>query len=244
MSANALTVAEKQELAVAPHQNISLAAVAEKVMSGDLTPEKLGMLKELVAMDAKQQFSRAFIQLQSEIPKIKATRVVPDKQGNPKFSFAPLEDIDRDLRPLALRFGFTYSFGEIENPPQGRIGAVCIVRHTGGHENSNSYTVRIGNGPPGSSESQADGAAHTYAKRGALCDAFCIIVEKQDNDARNEGGVISKEYADELEHRLKMINGNVPQFLKLAGVDKFAEIPSLKAEVLEAFLQMKENPKR
>lgn len=240
MSDNALTFPEKQGELTPAHQNINLSAIATHVMTGDLTPEKLGMLKELVAMDAKQQFARAFIELQREIPKIKANRVVPDKQGNPKFSFAPFEDIDKELRPLALRYGFTYSFGESEVQSQGRIGKTCTIRHAGGHEQTNQYTVRIGSGPPHSSETQADGAAHSYAKRGALCDAFSIVVEKQDNDARNEGGVIDQKYADGLEHRLKMVSGNVAQFLRLAGVEKFQDIPAIKAEVLEEFLKIKE----
>ena len=116
--------------------------------------------------------------------------------------------------------------------------------HRGGHERSNPYSVRIGSGPPGCSESQADGSAHSYAKRGALCDALNIVVHGIDNDARMEGGKVTAEQAEELERRAQLTNSNIAAFLKLAGATKFAEIPATKYDLLDDMLKRKESKSR
>jgi hypothetical protein len=223
-----------------------LHAVIEKGVSNDNVAalEKLVALYERMEMrDAEKAFATAFMNLQKELPRVQATKVIPDKHGGMRSSFAPFEEIDNQLRPIAFAHGFTYSFAEGEFD-QGRITKVCTVQHVGGHKRSNPFSVRIGSGPPGCSEAQADGAAHSYAKRGALCDAFNIVVHGIDNDAKLEGNKstpVTQSQADELERRAKETNSNIPAFLKLAGAAKFSEIPATKYDLLDGMLRKKES---
>jgi len=92
---------------------------------------------------------------------------------------------------------------------------------------------------PQATETQADGAASTYAKRFALCDALNILIEK-DSDARVEGGSVTPEQADELARRVNETESNREAFLKFAGAKSFAEIPSAKYAQLDEFLARKE----
>jgi len=216
------------------------------VIERGVTSENVAALRELVALKkdmdkdaAVKAFAADFIAMMQEMPKIQATKIIPNRDGSMRSSFAPFEEIDTQLRPIAMRHGFTYSFSE-GTFQQGKVTKICTVLHKGGHERSNPFSVRIGSGPPGCSEAQADGAAHSYAKRGALCDAFNIIVHGIDNDARLEGAPVSKTVAFELERRVKETNSNVAAFLKLAGAATFEEIPESKYSILDQLLAKKE----
>jgi hypothetical protein len=229
------------------------ADMMQAMIDKGVTQENAAAFRELVLLSehmedrkAKSEFAADFMALQAELPRVQATKVIPDKNGNMRSSFAPFEEIDTQLRPIAQRHGFTYSFSE-GLFQAGKITKICTVLHRCGHERSNPFSVRVGNGPPGCSEAQADGAAHSYAKRGALCDAFNIVVHGIDNDARLEGDTmtpVSKAQADELERRAKMTNSNLPAFLKLAGSATFAGIPASKYEMLDGMLRKKESQSR
>lgn len=242
MSNSALQKMDELQVAVQP----TPGELMQGMIKSGVTPENVAAFTELIKLSehmedrtAKKGFAKAFNDLQSEMHTVKATKIIPDRNGGMRSSFAPYEEIDSQVRPLCLKHGFTYSFSE--GPFQaGKVTKVITLQHADGHERSNSFSVRIGNGPPGCSESQADGSAHSYAKRGALCDCLNIVVTGIDNDARNEGGVITQEQAEELAHRVAMTNSNKVAFLKLAGVDSFAEISTAKYEVLDQFLAMKE----
>jgi hypothetical protein len=225
---------------------LTVPEMLQRVIDGGITAESVGALEKLVglyergqARDAEKAFSAAFLDLQREMPNVKATRTIPGRDGTIRSSFAPLEEIDRQARPLCLKHGFTYSFSE---GPIGdkRSAVICTLTHVGGHSRQNSFTVRTGSGPPGCSENQADGSAHSYAKRYALIDALNIIVAGIDNDARAEGGTITPEQADELEKRVALSNSNRDAFLKFAGAASYKEIAAVKYDMLDQFLAKRE----
>jgi hypothetical protein len=221
----------------------------QAMIAGGVTEKNVAAFEKLAELqwrfeerEAEKQFAAAFMELQKELPRVKATKIIPDRNGGMRSSFAPFEEIDSQLRPIVQAHGFTYSFAE--GPfDSGRITKICTVQHFAGHKRSNPFSVRIGSGPPGCSEAQADGAAHSYAKRGALCDAFNIVVTGIDNDAKLEGNLnakVSKDQCIELKHRVEMLQSNVAAFLKFAGADSFENIPAKNYDVLDRFLQSKE----
>jgi len=220
------------------------------MLNAGITAENTAAFKELVLLEehredrkAKKEFATAFIALQREIPTIKATKIIPDRNGNMRSSFAPFEEIDAQAGPICLKHGFVYSFSEGPSQP-GKITKICTLLHESGHERSNPYSVRIGQGPPGCSESQADGSAHSYAKRGALCDALNIVVSGIDNDAKLEGAPVTPEIADELERRVALTNSNREAFLKFAGNAKsFSDIPASAYDRCNEMLRRKEQGK-
>lgn len=231
---------------IIPAGRIDPAGMMQAMIAKGITHENVAAFTELVKLsehmedrDAKRDFNRDFIELQREIPRIKATRMIPDRNGNVRSTFAPFEEIDGQARPICLRHGFTYAFSEGAFI-SGKVTKICTLFHVMGAERSNPYSVRIGQGPPGCSESQADGSAHSYAKRGALCDCLNIVVVGMDNDARLEGAPITEAQAEELELRVKMTDSNVVAFLKLADAPDFKSIASSKYDTLNQLLQVKE----
>lgn len=241
-------VTTEQDLPVARTPNAN--ELMQSMIQTGVTEQNVAAFKELVILSehmedrkAKKDFARAFAELQKDIPRIKATKIIPDKSGRVRSTFAPFEEIDRQARPICLKHGFVYSFSEGPAQP-GRITKICTLLHAEtGVEKPNPYSVRIGAGPPGCTESQADGAAHMYAKRGALCDCLNIVVVGMD-DPRMEGGTITPEQADELERRVALINADRAAFLTFAGAEKFTDIHSLKYDMLDQFLTKKENRRR
>jgi hypothetical protein len=219
-----------------------LAAVIER----GVTSENVAAVGELVKLyermeekKAEKQFAAAFVELQKELPTINGYRPIPDKQGRTKFCYANFEDIDAIVRPYCLQNGFTYSFHEsaIE---AGRVTVTMTLQHSGGHSRPIPYSVRIGSGPPGASESQADVSGHTYAQRGALEAGLALRIIGRPEDARMEGGLITKEQADELERRVKETNSDRKRFLAYAGAKSYAEIRAAMYPVLDGFLSRKE----
>lgn len=221
----------------------------QAMIQSGVTEQNVAAFKELVLLsermedrNAKKQFNAAFVALQAELPAVQAMKAVPNNDGSTRFTYAPYEDIWRQVEPFLKRHGFSVKFSQ-RIPDEKRITMTCKLMHIGGHTEENEFTVRIGSGPPKSSESQADGAAAQYAQRGALCDCLNIQI-RHDTDARAEGGTVTPEQAEELEHRLKMINGDVKAFLNLAGAERFADIHALKYDILDQFLRMRERNKK
>jgi hypothetical protein len=223
---------------------INPAEMMQAMVQKGITAENVAAFTELVKLsehmedrNSEREFAKAFNALQSEMPKVQARKVVPNRDGTPRYKFASFEEIMEQVSPIAQKNGFSISFSMKFG--DGRIIQTCILQHIGGHRQSNDFAVRIGGGPPGSNEAQADGAASTYAKRFALCNALNIVIET-DDDARTEGAPITPDQAFELERRVGETNSDSAAFLKLAGAAKFSEIVSTKYDMLDQLLKKKE----
>lgn len=245
-----LQTAEQNRVGQVGHLEVRPVPTALEMIQGALaqgiTAESVATVRELITLrremdadEAKREFVRDFIAMQAEIPSIRATKAVPDKHGNVKYHYAPFEEIDRQAAPICAKFGFVYTFSEGAFQ-QGRITKICTLMHRGGHEKSNPYSVRTGSGPPGATESQADGSAHTYAKRGALRDALNIVTHGIDNDAREEGGCVTEEQANSLAQRAMDTKSDLAALLKFAGAAAFDQIPAAKYSLLNELLTKKE----
>lgn len=223
---------------------INPAEMMQSMVQKGITAENVAAFTELVKLsehmedrNAEREFAKAFNALQADMPKVQAKKAVPNRDGSARYKFASFEEIMEQVSPVAQKHGFSISFSM--RFAEGRVIQTCILQHIGGHKQSNDFAVRIGSGPPGSNEAQADGAASTYAKRFALCNALNIVIET-DDDARTEGAPITPEQAFELERRVGETNSDKAKFLKLAGASKFSEIMSTKYDMLDQLLRTKE----
>lgn len=241
MNELALTTQEPQAVArPTPTVADMLQAVIEKGVTADnvaAMEQLVGLYERMEARKAEQQFAAAFVALQAEMPAVKAISPVPNNDGTIRYRFAPFEEIMKQVSPLLQKHGFTVTFST--DFTEGRLVKTCTLQHIGGHSKSNKFAVRIGSGPPKATETQADGAASTYAKRFALCDALNIQVD-HDTDARAEGGKVTAEQAGELEHRVKMLNIDVAKFLAFAHAKSFVEIPAAVYPIADDYLARKE----
>jgi hypothetical protein len=223
----------------------SVGMLMQAVIEKGITPDTVGVMERLCELrrqvkadDAKEAFAQAFIAMQADLPIIHATKSIPGKNGEVRSSFAPYEELMRQVAPLLKKHGFTVSYSrKIDGL---RTVAVCTLMHAGGHEKTNEYAVRIGGGPPGASESQADGAAHMYAMRGALRDALGITVAGLDNDAREVGAFVTQDQAEDIRQRVKATSTYEANVFKFAGSTSYETIPENKYQEIIAYLKKKE----
>lgn len=223
------------------------------IIKGGVTQENVLALKELVplyermeAKKAEREFNAAFTALQQELPAVKALKPVADRSGNVKFRVATYDQIMTMLQPLLQRFGFSVRFSS--RADEKRVTMICTVMHAAGHSVNNEFSCRIGSGPPGATESQADGSAASYAQRNALCDAFNIIIRQDDSDPRDVGETITPEQAFELERRVAESNSKRDVFLRLGEADMNAKNPfqtilANRYDELDQMLRRKEQGK-
>lgn len=239
--------ASPSELAEIAKQEPSLGQMLGKFIEAGITNENISAFERLLAMkermdtkDAEKQFAAEFVALQSELNPIQANKVVPNNDGTARYKFAPFEDIMDVVRPLLQKHGFTVTFSMSFS--DGRVIQTCTLQHIGGHSRSNQFACRIGSGPPKSSEAQGDGAASTYAKRFALCNALNIVIETDSDgaiDARRDGDVISKEKVQYLREQVRETGSNEAALLKMAGASTYEEIREGVYPVLVRALSMK-----
>ncbi len=211
-----------------------IARLIEKVVeSTESSADKvttLGKLSDLYermeAKNAEKEFAAAFVRLQSELTPVSAMKAVPNNDGTTRYFYAPYEEIMAQVRPLLLKHGFAVSFSS--STDEKRVTQTCKLFHVGGHSQSNSFSARIGQGPPKSSEAQGDGAASTYAKRFALCNALNIVTEV-DTDGADEEAKDEPITPDKVIYLRELINetqSNEAKVLEIAGAKTLAEIKS------------------
>lgn len=235
-------------LTVIPSSEPSVGGMLAAIIEKGITADNVGALEALCGlkerMDEKQaerDFAAAFCELQKQTPTIQPSKVVPGSDGKERYRFAPYDEIMRDVGPLLAAHGFSVSFNSRRD--EGRVTAICTLTHKAGHSRVNEFTVRIGSGPPKASEAQSDGAAKTYAKRFALCDALNIVVSGLDDDARAQGAPITAEQAEGLKSRVDAIPLSETKFLALVEAESYDKIPADQYDYLCEVLTEKEKKK-
>lgn len=222
-----------------------VADMLQAVIEKGVTSESVGALEKLVNLyehmqekDAEKQFNAAFTKLQSELPVIVAKTVIPNRGKYERFEDV-MDAIGKHLVDNGFSVAFTQSFKD------NRTIVTCTLRHIAGHKQSNDFAVRCGG--KADSDTQADCKAATTAKRNALLQALNIVIRQdclnEEDDAAIEGNpneFVTQAQADELEHRAKMVNADIPAFLKFAAAESFAKIRAGRYAELDNLLARKE----
>lgn len=153
-------------------------AVENKVDVG--TMEKLlNMRKQLKEEWAKEKYFEALSNFQNELPVLKKTSVVKNKDGSVRYKYTPLEDIITQTKDLIKKHGFSYYIdSKIEG---GYVVATCKVFHLSGHSETSQFFAPIDNDAYMNAP-QKVASALTYAKRYAFCNAFGILTADEDDD--------------------------------------------------------------
>lgn len=225
-----------------------IGAMLNTFVDKGVTQDTVAAMKELVGLyermedrGAKQAFTAAMTALQAELPKVVAKSIIPGKDKDTiRSTFANYRTIMDAVEPFLTKHGFSVSFTIRFDGP--RLFAICKLTHAQGHSETNEFGVRIGSGPPGCSEAQSDGAARSYARRGALCDALNIVVD-HDDDARAYGAQITPEQAKALRDRAKACGADEKRLLTFANADTFENIRATKFAAVDDALRKKEQSK-
>lgn len=224
---------------------LPIAKLLQGIVQGGVTSENAAALEKVVGLyermeekAAERLFNRAFVNLQSDLPVIVASSVIPNRGKYERF-----EDVMRQIAEPLKNNGFTVSFSM--EAQENRVLVTCHLRHIGGHSTSNQFSVRTGKAD---SETQADCKAATTAKRNALLQALNIVIRQdafqdEEQDAAIEGAFIAHDKAQYLRELVKETKSDEARFLQFAQASKYEEIRDAHYDRLVASLHRKQGIK-
>lgn len=161
--------------------------ISQAIAQPDFDIEKLERLLAMKERWDKEQARKAFFEslsaFQEECPDLRKTKAVHYKKDEPAaYHYAPLSDIDRQIKPLLKKYGLSKRFEIVTN--EGKItGVACIVTHSMGHSET-TVMPTIADPSGGKNAIQAIGSGVQYGQRYALIAALGLTTADQDMDGR------------------------------------------------------------
>jgi hypothetical protein len=151
----------------------------------------------------------------------------PQKGAYEAFKYAPLEEIDKHLRPLLAEEDMDLSYSD-----EPREGGEILIRGRLKHLPGGHYEDSFMPAPPdttgGKSNVQAVGSTNSFLRRYVACNIFnIVVVADDDNGAR---GTIDEVQAKTILDLIKKAKVGV-KFLKYMKARSIAEAGSFEAAV-------------
>jgi hypothetical protein len=218
-----------------------LALIERIALNPDADVEKLermmAMYERLKAKEAELVYNAAKGRI---LKKLASIRIVKNRsvlheieQGKPQkgayqaFKYAPLEEIDKHLRPLLAQEDMDLSYSD-----EPREGGEILIRGRLKHLPGGHYEDSVMPAPPdttgGKSKVQAVGSTNSFLRRYVACNIFNIVVVGDDDDGT--GGTIDEAQAKTILELIKKAKVG-PRFLKYMKAQSVAEAGSLEAAV-------------
>jgi hypothetical protein len=143
----------------------------------------LRLQMEVSDKQARRAFNAAMAVAQSEMMPV--IRTAQNKHLGNKY--AKLEDIDREMRPIYTRHGFSVRFGSAPSPREDDMRITCTVAHADGYSEENhldapSSVLGSQGGRMAVTPVQAVGSTITYLRRYLLTMVFNLVLEDDDDD--------------------------------------------------------------
>jgi hypothetical protein len=137
---------------------------------------------------AEIEFNNAMASAQEEMKPIRANM----ENEHTKSEYADQAALDRAIRPIYTKHGFSLSFRHGDGAPPDHTRILCKLGHRGGHVEWPHYDIPVdGKGARGNdvmTKTHASGASATYGKRYLLGMIFNLAVAR-DDDGNGAGGL-------------------------------------------------------
>jgi hypothetical protein len=195
--------------------------------------ERILALKERMDLkEAEIEFNEAKASLSEKLASYRIVRTKSvlydiDKNNKAKgqqeaFKYAPLEDIDKIVRPLLVEAGMDVSYTTSAREREGG-GAVITARltHRSGHFQEASIPIPLDT-TGGKSNTQAMGSTFSYGRRYTLCMLLNIVTIGEDDDG--SGGYIDDAQAKTIRELMISAGADEPRFLKYMHAPSVEEI--------------------
>jgi hypothetical protein len=199
--------------------------------------ERLAAMHErLKAKEAELAFNAAKGRILKELAGIKIVKNRPVlseiDNGKPQkglfqaFKYAPLEEIDKHLRPLLAEEEMDLSYSD--EPCEGGILVRGRLKHLPSGHYEDSFMPAPADTTGGKSNVQAVGSTNSFLRRYVACNIFNIVVVGDDDDG--SGGTIDEVQTKTIVELIKKAKVG-PKFLKYMKAQSVEEAGSLKAAV-------------
>lgn len=216
-----------------PHNDYALMisqAVTNPAVDADKLHKLLDFKERLDSTEAEKAFNRDFLAAKMEMPMITKTGSVeypvdknkPDGAKKEAFKFAKYEDLDKAIRPIEKKFGFSRVFTTEERAQSGGgVIVTCELLHAGGHFKKASIPVALDTSG-GKNNIQAMGSSFSYGKRYTTTMLWDIVTEGEDNDGN--GAPIGPELLKIIEDMIEEIGADKRRFCEFMKVESLAHI--------------------
>lgn len=191
--------------------------------------ERVVALQERVSdRNARAEFFDALARFQEmapEIHKAKTAQIVTKTGGKYSYTYAPLEEITRAIRPVLRDCGLSYAW-TTEGADGGTLSVICILRHISGHEERSAFPVPTQT-DAAMSGAQKHGAALTYGKRQSLTSVLGLTTADEDTDGADPpqaGKTISDTQLADLEALILEVKANRSRFLVYLGIERLEDL--------------------
>jgi len=161
----------------------------------DLDIDKLGKLMELQrqwqADQDRKAFFEALAKFQSRCPEIRKNKSVAF--GETKYQYAPLSDIERQIKELLFECGLTKRWETKEDGE--KLVVTCIITHTSGHKEQSTMSAKADESGK-KNAIQARASSITYMQRYTLIGALGIGTADNDIDGRFTERAVDELHAE------------------------------------------------
>jgi len=197
----------------------------------------MAMYEWLKAKEAELAYNAAKGRILKKLARIKIVKnrsvLYEIEKGKPQkgtyeaFKYAPLEDIDKHLRPLLAKEDMDLSYSD--EPREG--GGILIrgrLKHLPGGHYEDSFMPAPLDTSGGKSTVQGVGSTNSFLRRYVACNIFNIVVVGNDDDG--SGGTIDETQTKIILDLIKKAKVG-PKFLKYMKAHSVEEAGSLEAAV-------------
>lgn len=229
----ALVVRQNADLAARDesHNTVSqMIQVIERVaMNPDVDVVKmeklLDMQERILGRQARQEFDMAMANMQEHLPVVTKAGIIMNKDGKSvRSTYAKFEDINKKVKPVLSRYGFSMTFGVTQANKE--ITVTANLAHKAGHRESTQMTLPP-DGGGGKSDAQAIASSVSYAKRYTMSALLNLIFDDEDDDC--ESGPVSAEQLTALNGLFAKVPKNVQDWL----VQQYGELAKMPASDYE-----------
>ena len=197
----------------------------------------MAMYERLKAKEAELAFNAAKGRILKKLAGIKFVKNRPAfyeiEKGKPQkstyeaFKYAPLEEIDKHLRPLLLEEEMDLSYSD-EPREHGWILMRGRLKHLPSGYFEDSFMPAPPDTSGGKSTVQGVGSTNSYLRRYIACNIFNIVVVGEDDDGN--GGTIDEAQTNTILDLIKRAKVG-PKFLKYMRAQSIEDAGSLEAAV-------------
>jgi hypothetical protein len=219
-----------------------LAAITRASNDPNASIDKLdrliGLYERMQVDEARRAFTGAMNKAQTDMSPI-AADAMNDETASRYATYAAL---DRALRPIYTRHGFTVTFDTETAELEGYERVICIVDHVDGHQRTHRADIpsdgKNDAGVTVMTRVHATAGAFTYGQRYLLGLAFNIAVDKdRDGNVVQQINVVSDHQVAELADLIDTTGAPQSQLLRLLKVSALADLPASQFEHAKRLLQ-------
>lgn len=201
-------------------------AARDESVDMDKLERLMAMHERIVAKQAEQSYTVSMAQAQAEMSPIAADATNPQTRSK----FASYMALDRALRPIYTKHGFSLSFDTEDTDKADMVRVVCHVSHRDGHTRKHHADMPAdGKGAKGGdvmTKTHATGSAMSYGMRYLLKLIFNVAVGEHDDDGNKAAQTqrITESQVADLQSLIDETNSDKAAFLKFAKVERLEDI--------------------